>query len=126
FGSLLAVASRHGVVEPAMGRVAIKPHMIALLRPFHATAEPDHIIHGYDMIRLSEDSQYGARYLRHEFLDRGRSKLVAIPFLAADGAIKHHNSGDIISISGEQQWLSAGLTNADDTNPRTIDISRFF
>ena len=78
------------------------------------------------MIRLAEDSQHRARNLRDEFFDGGRPKLVAIPFLTADGTIKHHNSSDIISISGEQQRLPAGLTHADNANARFIDMVRLF
>src|SRR5262245_19008339 len=101
FGSLLAVTARHGVVEPAMWRGAVQSNVIIFLRPFQATAEPDHIINGYHMSRFAEDSQHRARHLCYEFFDRGRPKLIAIPFLTANGTIKHHSSSDIISIGGE-------------------------
>src|SRR4029077_7533148 len=95
-GRLPPVASRHGIVEPAVRRVAVEPHMITLLRPFQTTAEADDIVHRDNMIRLSEDPQYGARYLCDKFLDGARPKRIAIPFFPTDGPVQYHSSRDII------------------------------
>ena len=122
----LAVASRHGVVEPAVRRVAVQPHMIALLGFLQTVAEAHDIVHGYDMIRLAEDSQDRARYSRDELLDRRRPKLIAVPFLAADGAVEHHRSRDVISLGREQHRLPSGLAHADDADARAVDLVRFF
>jgi hypothetical protein len=78
------------------------------------------------MVRLAEDSQHRARNLRDEFFDGRGPKLIAIPFLTANGAIKHHNSSNIISIRGEQQRLPPGLAHADDADARFVNIVRLF
>src|SRR5262249_51796801 len=84
-GFRLAVAARHGVVEPAMRRAFVNVDVVALVVGLEAIAESLYIRERDDVIGLAERSEYRAGNRRDHLLKRPRVELVDLPFALGGG-----------------------------------------
>ena len=78
------------------------------------------------MIGFAEDAEDGTSYLRDQFFDRRRPETAALPLPAADGAVEHHGSGNVTALRRQQERLTAGLADADNTDALGVDGFEFF
>src|SRR5262245_45531145 len=118
-GLRLAIAARHGVVEPAMRRVLVDVDVVALLVRFEAVAEAPHIIERDDVIGLAKGAEHRAGQCRDDVIERFRLQLVDLPFALACGAVPHHGGADR-HLRGEHQGVPAGLAITADRDPCSI------
>ena len=64
------------------------------------------------MISLAENSQYRTANLIDQMFHRLGSKLIGEPLLSAHGPVKNNRGGDVISMRGGKQRLTARLADA--------------
>ena len=81
-----------------MRRIGIDANVAILLGFFQGIAKTDNVVDGNNMVRLPKDAQDRTAYSRDQFFYRRGAKMVAAPFLAADGAVEHDRAGDVVPL----------------------------
>src|ERR1700694_4890731 len=86
----LAVAARHGVVEPAMGSALVDVDVIAFLVSLPAIPEAVHVRDRDDVIGLAESPEHRAVDGGDHLIQRPRLAFAYLPFALGGGPIPDH------------------------------------
>src|SRR5262249_55727278 len=93
-GLRLAIAARHGVIEPAVRGVLVDVNVVALLVPLEAVAKAPNVIERDDVIRFTKSAEHRAGQCRDDVVERFRLQLIDLPFALRGGAIPDDSGAD--------------------------------
>src|SRR5262249_43925389 len=93
-GLWLAVAARHGVVQPTVRRVLVDMNVVALMAGFETVAKTLHVLDRDDVVGLAEGREdWAGKRCNHRF-ERLWLQLVHLPFALGGGAVPHDGGAD--------------------------------
>src|SRR5262245_60973194 len=120
FGRFFAVPSRHGVIEPTVRRVRVKPYVIGFLVLLKARAEFHHGVNRDAMIGLAKRSQHGSGKVTDQTFQRFLPAFVDAPTFAAHGAIKDNAGGNVFSMRLQQNGVAPGRAHTHNGDARSV------
>src|SRR5947209_12486211 len=90
----LAVAARHGVVEPAMGGALVDVDVVAFPVRLQAVAEALHVGERDDVVGLAERAEHRAIDGGDHLVQRLGLAVVHLPFALGSGTVPHYGGAD--------------------------------
>src|SRR5215467_8903104 len=112
-GLRLAVAARHGVIEPAVWCARVEVNVVALAVGFESVPKTLHVFDRDDVISLAESREDRTGERCNHLIQRLWLELVHLPLPLGGGAVPHDGGADR-HLGGENERMPPRLTIAGD------------